>query len=96
MFVVFLLSTPLQFIFMTLSTYGLALPHIRLASLLSFSGVEDIMVRSLKSFAGIALRHLSSTEVGTKGLEWSSCSACGSLSHRTRRHLSSVKLGGPY
>lgn len=52
---------------MTVSTYGLALHHIRLASLLSFSGVEDIMLRGLKSFAGIALRHLSSTEVGTKG-----------------------------
>lgn len=80
---------------MTLSTYGLALHHIRLASLLSFSGVEDIMLRSLKSFAGIALRHLSSTEVGTKGLGWSLCSACGYLPPtHTPGHLSSVKLGG--
>lgn len=62
-----------EFIFMTLNTCGLALHHIRLASLLQFSGMGDIMPRSLKSFAGSALRHLSSQNNRNKKNGWSQC-----------------------
>lgn len=61
-----------EFIFMTLSSCGLDLNYIRLAS---FSRVGDIMPQSLKSFARIALKHVSSTKQWDKrdGVELIHC-----------------------
>lgn len=80
-----------EFIFMTLSSWGLDLHHIRLAS---FSRLGDIMPQSLKSFAGIALKHVSPTKQRDKrnGVELTQCLRVF-LPRCTPGSLSSRKLG---